>query len=279
MSGNQDSLLRRIAVLEENLAVVMAQNDYLAAMAGISEDHEAIRTHASEILAEASRKVEADIENPAQPVANPASEAPVQTTEEALNPETYDHPENLGMSPNSVQDVPADSVDTAMSPGTSIPTSPTNELHDVTAPVAGTETQRPLQETRIENEVRVGNPDNPQVAFPWTIAAQQGDDVAARALASVRLAELRIEAGLDRGDKYEVAGQIQTSASTNSEIIRDIETLQSVQKVASQKRSFEGVPKISAEARQAPSLNSASLPYFEGSGNDDLDAMDIFLNG
>lgn len=276
MTDRQDSL-QRIATLEENLAVVMAQNEYLASLAGVSDEYDAIRTHASQILAEAALRAEADIENPAQPVPDPASESASETTEETLSPETHDHPENLGIAPNSVEGVPADYADTAMSPGTSIPTSPTNELHDVTAPVAGTESQRPLQETRIENEVRVGNPDNPQVAFPWTIASQQGDDVAARALASVRLAELRIEAGLDEGDKYAVAGQIQTSASSNSEIVNQIETLQSVQKVASQKRTLESVPRISSEARQAPSLNSFASMGASG-GSDDLDASDIFLS-
>lgn len=276
--GDAQNALQRISVLEENLAVVMAWNDYLANAAGISDDYEAIRTHAAQILSEAKLKsTEADIENPAQPVPNPASETASETTEEALSPETYDHPENLGIAPNSVSDVPADSVDTAMSPGTSIPTAPTNELQDVTAPVAGTETQRPLDETRIESEVRVGNPDNPQVAFPWTIAAQNGDDQTARALASVRLAELRIEAGLDQGDKYQVAGHIQTSASTNSEIIRDIDTLQSVRAVASKRKTFDGVPKISAEARQAPSLSSLS-DFAVNSGSSDLDAMDLFIN-
>lgn len=274
MTDHQDSL-QRIAVLEENLAVLMAQNEYLASLAGVSDEYEAIRTHASEILKEAQVEPrEADINNPAQPWPDPASEAGT-STEETLSPETYDHPTNLGMAPNSVEGVPADYADTAMSPGTSIPTSPTNELHDVTAPVAGTETQRPLQETRIENEVRVGDPNNPEVAFPWTIAAQQGNDVAARALASVRLAELRIEAGLTEGDKYEVAGGIQTSAATNSEIYNQIETLQSVQKVAQKKRTLDTVPRISATARQAPSLNDITAG---GSLSDDLDASDIFLN-
>lgn len=273
-----EGTLQRIAVLEENLAVVMAWNDYLASAAGISEDYDAIRTHAAKILSEARlEQKEADIENPAQPVANPAAESAPETTEEALNPETYDHPENLGIAPNSVGDVPADSVDTAMSPGTSVPTSPTNELQDVTAPVAGAETQRPLNETRIENEVRVGDPNNPQKAFPWTIASEQGDDQTARALASVRLAELRIESGLDQGDKYAVAGQIQTSASSNAEIIRDIETLQSIQAVASKKKSFDGVPKISAEARQAPSLSSLS-DFTAAHHDSELDATDLFIS-
>ncbi len=272
MTHSQE-LQKRIALLEENLAVVMAQNEWLASMAGVSDEYDAIRTHASHILREADLRAQADINNPAQPVPDPASEGPVETTEEALNPETYDHPENLGIAPNSVEDVPADQTDVAMSPGTSIPTSPTNELHDVTAPVGGTETQRPLQETRIESEVRVGDPNNPDVAFPWTIAAQQGDDVAARALASVRLAELRIEAGLEEGDKYAVAGQIQVSASTNTEIYNQIETLQSVQKVATQRKTLSGVPRITSEARQAPSLTG---PF--ASGNFDLDASDIFLS-
>ena len=274
-----EGTLQRIAVLEENLVVVMAWNDYLASAAGISEDYDAIRTHAAKILSEARlEQKEADIENPAQPVANPAAESAPETTEEALNPETYDHPENLGIAPNSVSDVPADSVDTAMSPGTSVPTSPTNELQDVTAPVAGAETQRPLNETRIENEVRVGDPNNPQAAFPWTIASEQGDDQTARALASVRLAELRIESGLDQGDKYAVAGQIQTSASSNAEIIRDIETLQSIQAVASKKKSFDGVPKISAEARQAPSLSSLSDFTATAHYDSELDATDLFIS-
>lgn len=257
-----DEMMRRVAVLE-------AQLEHIAALAGIQEEHDAIRVEAERLF------TEADINNPASPVPDPPSEEAYQSTEEALEPDTYDDPQNLGISPGSTEGVPADQVDTPLRPGVTMPTAPVNDLHDVTAPVVGTETQVPLEQTRIETEVRVGDPDNPQRAFPWTITSSRGeqeDDSALRAIASIRLAELQIEAGLEEGDKYEVAGQIQASARSTEQISHEIDTLTRVAKT-SKKRTLDSVPKISSDARHSPSLSG--LQSTASSADDD--PMDLFL--
>lgn len=230
--------------------------DYISRVAGITPQVTAIRKRA-------------DVENPAQPVPNPGSQQATETTEQALAPETMDNPMAPGMTPGSVQDLPADVTGTPMDPGATLPTAPYNQLTDVTAPVSGTETQRPLPETRTEVDVRVGDPMNQERAFPWTLgpdamgqqgqqggsqrqsSQQEGQQHAAsrqeqpeqgqgqqegsstRTAASIRLARLRIQAGAEQGDDLTVAAGIEADASlSNHDIEHEIGVLSNVMKAA-----------------------------------------------
>lgn len=210
----------------------------------------------------------ADQDNPAQPVPNPASAAPVETTEEALAPHAVDDPRALGATPGANDGVAADATTTVMTPGADIPTPPFNQLVDVTAPVAGTETHIPEQQTRIETDVRVGNPDNPEFAFPLTPAfsgeaGESGNGPAihstgTRMLASLKLARLRKAAGIENGDELEIAGRIEAEASlTDEAIATEINVLSNVAKAAA-KRAPQGGPRprTAGVQRTLPSLQS-----------------------
>lgn len=265
--------------LDHQLAVQGLQLAYVARLAGVTKELDAIRR-------QADIQREADIENPAQPVPNPGSQPATESTEEAMAPEAYDNPNSIGQTPGATQGVPAAATDVPMTPGESLPTSPFNNLTDVSAPVSGTETQLPLNQTRIETDVRVGDPMNPETAFPLNPAfgpsQQQGTTPPAsgemsqtasqRAMASMRLAELRISAGLDRGDKYAVTAKIEGDKALTGAMIRhEIATLSQVAKVASkQARPGNLVPRAASSAqgvqRTMPSLVTQPAPITSVAG-------------
>lgn len=262
-SMNYDEVLRRLAVVE-------LQNEWLAKTAGVEAEFNGIKTEAERIIRQA------DILNPASPVPDPNTVEPSESTEEALAPDTADDPRNLGLAPGSTEDVPADQSDLVLRPGMSLPTSPVgpNGLQDVTAPVVDTEQQLPLEQTRIETDVRVGDPDNPEKAFPWTIESNDNGS-SERSIASIRLAELRVKANLAQGDKYDLASKIQTDASLSNQMINnEIKTLSQVLQSTARTASSRGrVPKLSDE-RQSPSLSFAASNHVE----DDGDTTDLFLS-
>lgn len=266
----------------------------LAALAGVTDEMVAIER-------QAARVVQADVNNPASPIPDPPEAAPTETTEQTLQSETNDDARRPGETPGSTNRVPAEQTDTPLQPGETMPTSPATQLVDVTAPVAGTPTHVPNEQTRIETDVRTGEPGTWETAFPLNPAfgqdpqAQQSGNSggtgqmtevpgtsrnSSRTVASLRLAELRIQSGLARGDKYAVAGQIEGDRKLSDAVIdHEIATLSSVTKAAArQARPANLVPKAaSGGQRQAPSLNStAAVPASVGSG--DLDeASELFL--
>jgi hypothetical protein len=255
-----------IASLARTQGVQEIQVGYIANLAGVSQQVEAI-------------KKKADADNPAQPVPNPASEQPFETTEQAVTPETYDNVENPGMTPGSTNNIGADTTDVALNPGESLPTSPFNQLENVQAPVAGTETQLPLNQTRIETDVRVGpqaSPSaNPQVAYPWTLSK--------RTFASINLARLQIQAGLAEEKNDLVLGEkIATSEISDQEIQSTINTLAGVAKVATKQSARPAglVPRSASVQRTTPSLaggNAAPLQVTSASVSDDTADADLFF--
>lgn len=258
---------KTIAGLQHRLAVQDIVIDYISNLAGVGTQVTAIRK-------------KADQDNPAQPIPNPPSEQAFETTEQAVEPEARDNVSNPGMTPGSVENIAADTTDVALAPGESLPTAPFNELQNVQAPVAGTETQLPLDQTRIETDVRVGDPMAPDVAYPWTIASAGGS----RTMASVRLARLQIEAGVSKAtDDLALGAQIEASAATNAEIENTIKTLEQVRTAsrAQQTRPQHLVPRSASVQRTTPSLAGDAGQGFQataGNGvvSDDTADSDLF---
>jgi hypothetical protein len=268
---------RQIEAMARENAVLRLQLGYVAQLAGVSKQVEAIRKRA-------------DIENPAQPVANPPSEGPFETTEQAVQPEAYDDVRNPGQTPGSVNKVPAQSVDVALNPGESLPTAPFNQLDNVQAPIQGTETQLPLNQTRVETDVRVGDPMNPQVAYPWDMSPNQsnggGPGKAAsrgnRTIASIQLARLQIEAGLSQEtNDLALGAQIEASRVSDAEIASTINTLAGVRRVASRQtqRPPGMVPRTAGVRRTTPSLaTDPGLTVVASVSGDDTADADLFLD-
>lgn len=148
---------RQISQLVAHASLQDGIIDYVAKLAGISKQVTAIRK-------------KADVLNPAQPIPDPNPVPPSETTQEAATPEAYDDVRNPGATPGSLTHVPAEATTVALQPGEDLPTQPFNQLVDVQAPVENTSTQLPLNQTRIETDVRVGDPMNQEIAFPWTMS-------------------------------------------------------------------------------------------------------------
>lgn len=276
------------AGLRHRLAKADLAIDFIAKMAGLTEHIAAIRT-------------KADALNPAQPIPDPPGQAPSETTEQAATPEAMDNPLIPGQTPGSVQNLPADATGTPMDPGTTLPTAPYTNLQDVTAPVEGTQTHVPNDQTRTEVDVRVGDPMNPQRAFPWnnnvgpdamgaqsnlqqTAAQTQG-----RTMASIRLARLQVEAGLAAGSDLEIAAGIEANASiSDADIAQEISILERVKTASGQhqasQRPAAAVPQRAASqvGRTSPSLVQApghapmQATAASGSVDADMENADLF---
>jgi hypothetical protein len=269
---------RQIHALAKDNAVLRLQLQYVAHLAGVSKQVQAIR-------------VKADIENPAQPVQNPPSEQPFETTEQAVQPETYDDVRNPGITPGSVGHVPAEVTTVALEPGETLPTTPFNQLDNVQAPIAGTETQLPLNQTRIETDVRVGDPMNPEIAYPWDISPNQSNGGGPqqraasksngnRTIASIQLARLQIQAGLsDETNDLFLGAKIESSDVSDAEIASTITTLAGVRRVAARQsqRPAGLVPRSASVRRTTPSLASGETLVSQANlVSEDVQDSDLF---
>lgn len=235
---------------------------------------------------------QADVQNPAQPVPEPPAVPPTQTTQEAEAPEAQANVQTPGLVPGSTQDVAADATTTAYTPGMDIPGPAFKNLVDVTAPTDGTQNPRPLSEVKTETDVRVGDPMVATTAFPLqgpfanaqrtSSKKQSSDDSSKRTMAAIRLARLRIEAGIaEPGGDLELAATIEKDASISTEAIEgEIATLTKV-RTASKGRGNDGsgrnprlVPRM-ANRQAAPSMASGGIQAT--AAGDNGDAEDIFL--
>jgi hypothetical protein len=294
---------RRIAELSAQNEALSAQLRFLASAAGVERE-----------LAEVGRRVmrrHADIMNPASPVPDPPEGPPSETTEQALMPEAMDDPSRPGATPGANSRVPAAQTTTAITPGVEMQTPPATNLVDVTAPIQGTNPSQdggvPIEQRRIETDVRVdpdplkahgpgigGQGDNGS-AFPWVLDArmpdqggqpgqgqraaslrpQQGEaESSRRTFGAIRLAKLRVQAGLAQGDELTVAERIERDASLSTAMIEhDISTLEQVGAMARPQAPIQR-----QAARSAPSLASvgAASQYAPAVALDD-DGSDIFL--
>jgi hypothetical protein len=180
-----------------------------------------------------------------------------------------------------VTDVAADATTSVDSAYQTVATEPLDlNEQDVTAPVAGTEGPRPLDEVKTLTDVRVGNPDNPQVAFPLqgpfaerpTTAAAAAQPVPVvgtvqqsegRTIASLRLARLRIQAGIAEGDDdLSLGTSIASGEMTDESIQNEIDTLAKVVTTAARRpqpvsRSLVPRTATAGVARTVPSMAPA----------------------
>jgi len=265
---------------------------------------------------------QADLANPAQPVPDPPQEPPTQSTEEALASgaptgsgtgeargpgHSEDDPSRPGTAPGSLTAVPAEQTTTAITPGVEMQTPPARQLVDVTAPVQGTNPSQdggvPIEQRRIETDVRVdpdplkasgpgiGGVGTDGTAFPWTMAGRRAtggpaspeDERGARTFAAIRLAKLRITAGLTRGDELDVATAIERDAALDLRTIEhEIGTLTQVARAApqGQPRYPRGMAPRTA-ARSAPSFAGDPQPAMALTANyavGDTDDSDLFVD-
>lgn len=231
---------------------------------------------------------QADIQNPAQPVPEPPAQPATQSTQDAKTPEAFADVQRPGLVPGSTNDVAADATTTVYTPGQDVPVSPFRQLVDVTTPVDGTQSPRPLGEVKTETDVRVGDPMNPNTAFPLqggfqqaqrTSSKQAVDERGERMMASQRLARLQIQAGIADGDDLALGAEIERDPVRTLALIKtEIATLESVQKAASTRQRVPQrlVPRVAGATRSTPSMASGpSMPRTAAVGQpDDSDLFD-----
>ena len=279
------------SVAREN-RILRAQLQFVAEMAGIAPELDTIRRRA-------------DLANPGAPVPDPNQEPPTQSTEEVLAPDANGDASRPGAEGGSLDRVPAEQTTTALTPGVEIQTPPASNLVSVTAPIQGTNPAQdggvPIAQRRVETDVRIdpdplkasgpglGGQGNEGTGFPWVISAREGQRTAARqptpdeaaqlrTMASMRLARLRVTAGLARGDDLAIGQEIASSRMPTRDIEHEIAVLN---RVATARPAPQG-PMRRTAARPAPSLSAPApslAPAYAsaGYGSDADDLADIFL--
>jgi hypothetical protein len=206
----------------------------------------------------------ADVNNPAQPIPEPAPEAPAFTTNETEIPQATDHPENIGGTsgiPSPDANVQEDDPRNIGGSGTPEPDSNV-EHQDPTKPVSGTTEP---QDGTVEGDVTTPDPlGNKEVHEPITLSS-------ARPMASLRLARLRIQAGMEDGEDLFLAEKIASSAMRDHEIEHEISILSKVAKRAASRQTSQRrdlVPRLATRTR--PSL----APEGQGQGLQTTAAID-----
>lgn len=299
----------RIAALAAENEVLREQLSFLARAAGADQHLEQIRVNVmqrhADVLNPASPVPDPSEEPPTQTTEqalmsggkNPAGQG---GTWPRGTGHTQDDPSRPGATPGAMENVPAVQTTTAITPGVELQTPPATNLVDVTAPVQGTNPSQdggvPIEQRRIETDVRIdpdplkahgpgvgGQGDN-GAAFPWVVSARGGqqrqaasteDESHARLFASMRLAKMRVQAGLAHGDELTIGEQISADASLSTPMIEhEIDVLARVRPAAPAPR-----PMARQATRQAPSLASvgAVANYAPAAVSDDLDGSDLFL--
>jgi hypothetical protein len=212
------------------------------------------------------KPVTADEHNPAQPVPSPGAEAPYSTLQQERDSATRGDVQQIGGTPGQT-DVAADSTTTVDQIGGINADTPYNISEDVTQPTEGTDGHRPLDEVRTRPRIEFGDPLKPDAAFPlqgeWANKATVGS--AGRTFASLRLARLRLEAGVAQGEDIVIAEEIQRDASrSDGAIQQEIETLSAVVAASGRRTAGRSAPRRLVP--QAPAGVSRTTPSFTGSG-------------
>ena len=275
---------RRRSQKEDSMARPLVQ--------AVAEQQKIIRSQAAELrqLRQAVRRIEtlagirrnADAANPAQPIPQPGGGAayPGSSLEEARTPGARGNVMDIGGVADS-KNVGAYTTDSVDNIGMSSP-SGYDITQDVTTPVAGTESMRPIDEVRTRPVIEFGNPLKPDFAFPLEgdFAQRATVDSSARIYASLRLARLRIEAGTaEYSSNDEIAegeGINKDDSKSDSDIQNEIETTSKVLRSQGSKQSRTAARNLvpqSRGGRQTPSVAKVAGISVTAANSGDDDAF------
>ena len=226
-----------IASQEQRIARLSAENAVLRRRAGL------VRT--------------ADEENPAQPVPEPAPGAATQSTSDTRAADTTTEVTTPGAALTDVAPMTTTDVTTPGAAATEVGADATTE---VTTPVAGA-TEMPSYEqsvTLVQPDASgASNGTDKTNAFAednsWVQSAEA--KIKARTYACLRLAQLRIQAGLASGDQLVESQRIEASRPSDDAIRTEIATLTAVAQ-----RQASVAPRRREAARSMPSLASTGSP-------------------
>lgn len=194
----------------------------------------------------------ADVANPGQPVPEPSPQAAVLT--DGVDDVPYNGEGGSGEMP-SLEGVEPDATTTVMESGTALPDVAPDATTDVTAPVAGNTPSG--DDYVVDTDPKAGTPSVTAPAFSGDGSWVQGSkpaDIQARTYASLRLARLRIAAGIEKDDDITAAQKIAASKLTNESLRNEINTLTAVAAVR------PAPTRRAPTQRGIPTLASASAP-------------------
>jgi hypothetical protein len=238
-----------IASQEQQIARLSAENAVLRRRAGL------VRT--------------ADEENPAQPVPEPAPGAATQSTSDTRAADTTTEVTTPGAALTDVAPMTTTDVTTPGAAATEVGADATTE---VTTPVAGTTEMVPYDQsvTLVQPDASgASNGSDKTNAFAednsWV---QSAEAVRARTYACLRLAKLRVQAGLESGDELVIAQRIEANKPSNDSIRTEITTLEAVTR-----RQASVAPRRREAARSMPSLASTGSPMSRTASYDDDDSI------
>lgn len=259
-------MIAAMAELQVNQESLQDQIDAIARLAGV--DLGPIKTKAGLRIARLRRQ--ADVDNPAQPVPEPAAEAPAVTTEEARRPDGTADVEQIGATP--VADVAADATTSVTSPEPVLmPEALPQNDQNVEAPVAGTQQ---VIDSKQESVPETGSGDSTSTMFPLTgpFASPATAGREDRTFAAMRLARMRIAANIAEGDDLVLGSAIARSNVSDAEIAAEIRTLAAVLQnnapTAAARPTRHLVPRSASAERGVPSMAPTEGPRAEGMGFD-----------
>lgn len=244
-----------LRIIAEQQAILEAQGKALNAVAArVGVDISPFQREAGQKIATLRKR--ADTENPGQPVPESGSESAetdvAETGEGSNDVESVGATSETDVSPDATADV--QSVGGVTSEAEALDLSE----QDVTKPVEGTTGPLPVDQVRGEADVEAKGLDSEQ-AFPIedTSKTQTVGSSESRTFASLRLARLRIEAGIvDDADDITLAQRIEASNQSDDSISNEIETLSKVTAKRSATPAFDESRRLvpRAAARTTPSL-------------------------
>jgi hypothetical protein len=208
---------------------------------------------------------QADEENPAQPVPEPAPAAATDTDEGAVTPDAKEEVTSPGGEPPQAEMAP-DAVVDVTTPGQVTPEPQPDAVTDPTIPVAGA---LPDEQTKVSPDVEVNDTITPNAFTDGWTAAQRAkiaqmmqrnaSRVRARIFASLRLADLRIANGLaDRGsDLITEARRIEASDDSDESLRTQMQTIAAMAQVRP-----APTPTARRTASRIPSLAGVPAPEF-----------------
>lgn len=181
----------------------------------------------------AALNVTADVNNPANPEPSKGSEAPSQTTDQALKPAATDSVDAPGEVPASANKgvTPATTTDVTK-PGEVLPAPRPDDMQDVEKMVSGTDKVPSPSEAKVPIDIQAPAPPEPSKTMfsdtGWTASAN-GEQGEHRLLTSMRLARLRRAAGIEDGDDLALSQAIHDDTSlTDADIAHEIDVLSKV---------------------------------------------------
>ena len=269
------AILEQQGLIEDQQRQIISQRQEIATLRqGMA--HMAIAAGVGKHAAFAPIVRAAGLQHLADSAQNPEG-APAKTTEEAAKPQATDDVNNVGAAPGEVnKDVTPEAVTDVNNSNVAANPPVLDHLEDVTKPTSGTDAPTPdAGDAESASRVTVGNPSNEAFDKPgdsgWkSTSSQQAEQD--RFVTALRLARLRIHAGVANGEDLSLAQALASSPVSTKEMQAEASGLAAVASRGPQQREARHrglVPRSAPGAGAAPSMQSqASGPAVSASDDE-----------